>query len=98
VVSCQLSVLSKNTAPLLSPPCRVIPSVARNRTLFCGGGKNQSEIPRFAQSKVTSFPRKRESGSFGDVDPRLRGGDEGLIFISMGGPQAQGHSGRRRLY
>jgi len=50
VVSCQLSVLSTNTAPLLSPPCRVIPSVARNLALFCGGGGNQSEIPRYARN------------------------------------------------
>jgi hypothetical protein len=28
----------------------------------------------------------------GEVDPRLRGGDDGLTFISMGGPQAHDHS------
>jgi hypothetical protein len=28
-----------------------------------------------------------------DVDPRLRGGDEVLTFISMGGLQAHDHSG-----
>jgi hypothetical protein len=27
-----------------------------------------------------------------DVDRRLRGGDEGLTFIPMGGPQAHEHS------
>jgi hypothetical protein len=26
------------------------------------------------------------------MDPRLRGGDQGLTFISMGGPQAHDHS------
>jgi hypothetical protein len=34
------------------------------------------EILCRAQSRVTSFPRKRESASWTDVDPRLRGGDE----------------------
>jgi hypothetical protein len=47
----------------------------------------------FAASKVTSFPRKRESGfSRTDEDPRLRGGDDDLTFISMGGPQTHDRS------
>ena len=37
----------------------------------------QSETARFAPSKVTSFPRKREST---DLDPRFRGGDDGHHF------------------
>jgi hypothetical protein len=38
-----------------------------------------------AASKTMSFPRKRESSSPNDVDPRLRGGDEGLTIICRGG-------------
>jgi hypothetical protein len=39
-----------------------------------------------AFSKGVSFPRKRESMG-AKLDPRLRGGDEGLAFVSIGGPQ-----------
>ena len=45
----------------------------------------QSEIPRSAPSKVTSYPRKRGS-NFPDaeVDPRFRGGDECHDFHHYG--------------
>jgi len=43
--------------------------------------------PSSAFSKVASFPRKRESSPYRDVDPRLRGGDNNGNFIPMGGPQ-----------
>ena len=49
----------------------------------------QSEIPRCALSKVTSFPRSlspRRRGAGIQMDPRLRGGDKGLNVISMGRP------------
>jgi hypothetical protein len=39
-----------------------------------------------APSKGASFPRKRESIG-AKLDTRLRGGDEGLAFVSIGGPQ-----------
>jgi hypothetical protein len=40
-------------------------------------------------SKVTSFPRKRESiYLWSDVDPRFRGGDEDGDFVQLGGPKA----------
>ena len=35
---------------------------------------------------------ERESSLSGDMDPRLRGGDEGLTFISRGEPKAHEHS------
>jgi hypothetical protein len=63
-------------------PSLVIPSVARNLALpvkMGFSGTNQSEIPRWALSKITafqSFPRKRESTLEPDVDPRFRGGDD----------------------
>jgi hypothetical protein len=70
----------------------VIPSEARNLTLN-PSSTDQSEMPRFAPAKVTSFPRNRESNFHGaEVDPRLRGGDERLTFNSKGGPQVRGHS------
>jgi hypothetical protein len=46
-------------------------------------------------SREACPPRRRGSGNparSGDMDPRFRGGDEGLTFISMGGPQAHDHS------
>jgi hypothetical protein len=54
--------------------------------------RKQSRIPRTALSKVTSFPRKRESSSSCDVDPRLRGGDERLTLIPMGEPKVHDNS------
>jgi hypothetical protein len=37
---------------------------------------------------VTSFRESGNPARSGDLDPRLRGGDESLTLISMGGPQA----------
>jgi hypothetical protein len=51
-----------------------------------GGKRKDDEVS--ALSKVKSFPRKRESTPSG-VDPRFRGGDDGLSF---------GWVGRRPMY
>jgi ATP-dependent Lhr-like helicase len=43
----------------------------------------QSEFPRSAPSKSTSFPRKRESSSSSTaLDPRFRGGDDDSHFLA----------------
>jgi ATP-dependent Lhr-like helicase len=62
----------------LSPhPATLEPSEASAAT-------TQSEIPRSAASKGTSFPRKRESSSSSsDLDPRFRGGDDDSHFLEQ---------------
>ena len=54
--------------------------------------KNQSEVPRSAPSKATSFPRKRESSSSGTWAPASAGATRMGIFIKLGGPQVHGDS------
>jgi hypothetical protein len=61
-----------------------------------GAGRYHKVLLPKAASKSRFFAtlrrksrHSRESGNPpppGDLDPRLRGGDEGLTFISMGGP------------
>jgi hypothetical protein len=62
------------------------PAAAGRRGILHCIENTRSEIPRCALSKATpttSFPRKRESTASG-VDPRFRGGDEGLLFEWVG--------------
>jgi hypothetical protein len=62
---------------------------SRSALAACGR-KNQGKIPR---SAVESHVIPAKAGiQIAQVDPRLRGGDEGPTFISMGGLQAHGHS------
>ena len=61
-------------------------------------GQTRIEIPRFALSKITSFPRKRESIGL-TMGPRFRG-DDNADFHSYGwaaGPWALGMTARSKF-
>jgi len=87
--------------PALSFPSRLAVPLQRDRPAV-GRRKSPARPAAAGSLRSAALRRKsrhsRESGNpvrSVAVDPRLRGGDEGLTLISMGGPQAHGHSNDR---
>jgi len=74
------------------PPPAFFPAGAGRVRGQLGG---EEELRGYFAALRRKSRHSRESGNparSGNVDPRLRGGDDGLTFISTGGPQALDHS------